>query len=102
MMRALLMVAVMCLAPLSGCFGEDSVPEDVSEGDLKVSPSIIPGGEWSTITLKASNDMSVFDPYFIQDPGSMRAQKGTVFDHEEGDSVSINAQFPPRNSDIVF
>jgi len=101
-MRALLMVAVMCLAPLSGCFGEDSPPEEISESDLKVSPSIIPGGEWSMITLKADATMSVFVPYFVQDPGSMRAQNGTVFDLKDGESVSLNVLFPPRNSDVIF
>ena len=100
--RALMMVTVMCLASLSGCFGEDSVSEGISDGDLKVSPSIIPGGEWSVITLKAEVAMSVFVPYFVQDPGSMRAQNGTVFDLKEGESVSVNALFPPRNSNIIF
>ena len=100
--RALMMVTVMCLASLSGCFGEDSVSEKISEDDLKVSPSIIPGGEWTVITLKASTEMSVFVPYFVQDPGSMRAQNGTVFDLKEGESVSMNVLFPPRNSEIIF
>ena len=100
--RALMMVTVMCLASLSGCFGEDSRTEEISEGDLKVSPSVIPGGEWSVITLKADTAMSVFVPYFVQDPGSMRAQNGTVFDLKDGDSVSMNVLFPPRNSDIIF
>lgn len=96
------MVAVMCLASLSGCFGEDGASEKLSEGSLKVSPSVIPGGEWSVITLKAEAAMSVFVPYFIQDPGSMRAQNGTVFDLKDGESVSMNVLFPPRNSDIIF
>ena len=100
--RALMMVTVMCLASLSGCFGEDAVSEEISEGDLKVSPSIIPGGEWSIVTLKASTDMSVFVPYFVQDPGSMRAQNGTVFDLKDGESVSMNVLFPPRNSEAIF
>ena len=100
--RALMMVTVMCLASLSGCFGEDNSLEEISEGDLKVSPSVIPGGEWSVITLKADTAMSVFVPYFVQDPGSMRAQNGTVFDLKDGDSVSMNVLFPPRNSDIIF
>ena len=100
--RAFLMVAVMCLASLSGCFGEDGASEKLSEGSLKVSPSVIPGGEWSVITLKAEAAMSVFVPYFIQDPGSMRAQNGTVFDFKDGESVSMNVLFPPRNSDIIF
>ena len=100
--RALMMVTVMCLASLSGCFGEDSVSEKISEDDLKVSPSIIPGGEWTVITLKASTEMSVFVPYFVQDPGSMRAQNGTVFDLKDGKSISMNVLFPPRNSEIIF
>ena len=57
--RALLMVMVMCLASLSGCFGEYDSAENISSDSLRVSPSIIPGGEWTTITLKASSDMSV-------------------------------------------
>ena len=32
--RALMMVAVMCLASLSGCFGEDGPNGEISEGDL--------------------------------------------------------------------
>ena len=58
--RALLMMTVMCLAPLSGCFGEDAVSEDLSGDDLKVFPSILPAGEWVTITISANSDMSVF------------------------------------------
>ena len=100
--RALMMVMVMSLASLSGCFGEDDVAESISEDSLKVSPSIIPAGEWVTVTLTASDDVSVFFPYFLQDPGSMRAQNGTVFDLKSGESVSLNALFPPRNSEIVL
>ena len=100
--RALMMVTVMCMASLSGCFGEDAVSGELSQSDLMVNPSVLPAGEWVTITLKAGSDMSVFFPYFLQDPGSLRAQNGTVFDLEAGDSVSLNALFPPRNSDIVL
>ena len=100
--RALLMVLVMSLAPLSGCFGEDSVTESLSGSSLTVSPTVIPAGEWVAVTITASSDLSVFFPYFLQDPGSMRAQNGTVFDLKGGDSVSLNALFPPRNSEIVL
>ena len=101
-LRAILMVTVMCLAPLSGCFGEDDVSEDLGASSLNVSPDVIPGGDWTVIKLDAEEDMSVFVPYFVQDPGSMRAQNGTVFDLKEGDSVSINILFPPRNSDVFL
>ncbi len=100
--RALLMVMVMCLASLSGCFGEDADSEAPNGNDLNVSPSVIPGGEWTVITLSADKDMSVFVPYFVQDPGSLRAQNGTVFDLKQGESVSVNALFPPRNPNIVM
>ena len=72
--RAMMMVTVMCLASLSGCFGEEEISEELSRSELRVMPSVIPAGEWVTITLKADSDMSVFFPYFLQDPGSMRAQ----------------------------
>ena len=98
--RAVLMVAVMCLAPLSGCFGEDESSEGLSAGSLDVSPDVITGGDWTVIKLEADDDISVFVPYFVQDPGSMRAQNGTVFDLKEGESVSVNILFPPRNSDV--
>ena len=94
--RALMMVMVMSLASLSGCFGEDGVAESISEDSLKVSPSIIPAGEWVTVTLTASDDVSVFFPYFLQDPGSMRAQNGTVFDLKSGESVSTKRPIPSK------
>ena len=100
--RALLMVTVMCLASLSGCFGEDDVSDSLDGDVLEVFPSILVAGEWTSITLGANEDMSVFVPYFVQDPGSLRAQNGTVFDLKLGDSVAINILFPPRNSDVVF
>jgi hypothetical protein len=100
--RAILMVTVMCLAPLSGCFGEDEGSGEVFADSLNVSPSIIPGGEWTVIKLQADVDLSVFVPYFVQDPGSMRAQNGTVFDLKQGDSVTVNILFPPRNSNVFL
>lgn len=100
--RAVLMVTIMFVAPLSGCFGEEVDSSSLGQDSLNVYPSTIPAGEWVVITLRADADMSVFVPYFIQDPGSLRAQNGTVFDLKRGDSISMNALFPPRNSDVVF
>lgn len=100
--RAGLLVLLMFTAPFAGCMGENNNEGMLDEGALSVSPEVIPGGEWTTIMLSASKDMSVFIPYFIQDPGSMRAQNGTVFDLMKGESVSVNVLFPPRNSDIVL
>ena len=56
--RAILMVAVMSLAPLSGCFGEDEDNGSLSASNLNVSPDIITGGDWSVIKLEADSDMS--------------------------------------------
>jgi hypothetical protein len=100
--RALLMVMIMGLATLSGCFGEDGDSGGPDGNDLKVSPELIPGGEWTKIDLRANADMSVFVPYFLQDPGSMRAQNGTVFNLMDGDTVKVNILLPPRNSDVLF
>ena len=100
--RALLMVMIMGLATLSGCFGEDGDSGPPNGDNLKVSPEMIPGGEWTTIELLADVDMSVFVPYFLQDPGSLRAQNGTVFNLKDGEVAKINILLPPRNSDVVF
>ena len=42
--RALLMVMVMCLASLSGCFGEDDSVENISSDSLRVSPLLFQVG----------------------------------------------------------
>ena len=100
--QAVGLMVLMILAPLSGCFGENEV-ETLDAGSLSVSNSdALQAGMWQTITLQASNDLAVFVPYFIQDPGSMRAQNGTVLDMKSGDKVSMNILFPPRNEEIVF
>ena len=100
--RAMLLASLMFSACLSGCFGEDVDDSEISSADLKVNPSVILGGDWTKITLTADKDLSTFVPYFVQDPGSMRAQNGTVFDLKQGESLSINILFPPRNSDVVL
>jgi len=56
-LSALLLVAIFCLAPLSGCFGEEEIekvdPSSVLQIDF-VNPSdaIIRTGEWHEFTLK--------------------------------------------------
>lgn len=100
--RAVLLVLLMFSAPFAGCFGETAATGLPDSEDLSVQPNLIPGGDWTTIDLKAARDMSVFLPYFIQDPGSLRAQNSTVFDLMEGESVSVSVLFPPRNSDVVM
>jgi len=92
----------MLLAPLSGCFGENE-EESFDASSLTVAEaSSLEAGMWQTITLDASDDLAVFVPYFIQDPGSMRAQNGTVLNMASGEQVSMNILLPPRNDAIVF
>ena len=100
--QAVGLMVLMILAPLSGCFGENEV-ESLDTTSLTVLESeSLQAGMWQTITVEANNDLAVFVPYFIQDPGSMRAQNGTVLDMKSGDKVSMNILLPPRNEDIVF
>ena len=59
-------------------------------------------GMWQQLTVAAEEDLAVYIPYFIQDPGSMRAQNGTVLDMQAGERLSMNILFPPRNDEVVF
>ena len=102
MASALLLVLVMISGPLAGCLG-DSSAEAVSESSLTIIGSdSLQAGVWQSITMEADAALSVFIPYFVQDPGSMRAQNGTVLDLEADDEVSVNILFPPRNEEVVF
>ena len=86
----------MLSAPLAGCFGsqEEGFP---SSEDLQISGDLV-GGDWSVVTPSVSNDLSVYIPYFVVDPGSLRAQNGTVLDLNAGDSQDVRWLLPPRNS----
>ena len=100
--QAVGLMILMVLAPLSGCFGENEV-QSLGESSLTIVESeTLEAGEWQTITLNANDDLAVFIPYFIQDPGSMRAQNGTVLDVNSGEQVSVNILLPPRNDKVVF
>ena len=90
-----LMVLLLLGTPLSGCFGDrDSSPSGSS--DLTIEGSYI-AGDWSKVTLVAKNDLSVYIPYFVADPGSFRAQNGTVLDLKSGTSKTVDWLLPPRN-----
>ncbi|DAC23991.1 MAG TPA: M28 family peptidase [Candidatus Thalassarchaeaceae archaeon] len=93
---SILFCFLMLSAPLAGCFGsqEGGLP---SSEDLQISGQLV-GGDWSVVTLSASIDLSVYIPYFVVDPGSLRAQNGTVLDLNAGDSQDVRWLLPPRNS----
>ena len=78
--QAFFLMSLMILAPLSGCFGENEVQSLEKSSLTVVESDSLEAGMWQTITIDANDDLAVFIPYFIQDPGSMRAQNGTVLD----------------------
>ena len=55
------LVLLFCLAPLSGCFGED-VDTSISEGEVVITPKTWIGGEFQAITIAAKSDLSAFIP----------------------------------------
>ena len=100
--QAVGLVLLMMFASLSGCFGE-SQNDEVGATSLIVSNSdTLKAGMWQVMTLEATDDLAVFIPYFIQDPGSMRAQNGTVLDIISGEKVTVNILLPPRNEEVFF
>ena len=90
-----LMVFLLLGTPLSGCFG-DSDSSPLGAGDLSIDGSYV-AGDWSKVTLVAKIDLSVYIPYFVVDPGSYRAQNGTVLDIKSGTSKTVEWLLPPRN-----
>ncbi|MGB0700619.1 MAG: M28 family metallopeptidase [Candidatus Poseidoniaceae archaeon] len=94
--RVCLMILVLFGATLSGCFSPDESSDGPSESSLVIQGELV-GGDWSTVTLIADEDLSVFIPYFVADPGSKRAQNGTVLDMNSGDTQEVRWLLPPRN-----
>ena len=101
--RALLLVGIMCLAPLSGCFGEDDGNDMPSMNDVVITPEVLSGGVFQALTISAQQDVSAFIPYLIKDVSSGFVFNSTVVDLRQGDSVQLNVLAPPRtNSAYVF
>ena len=72
------MVMLMASAPLSGCFGEEG--GGPSSSDLSVNPEVVVAGAFQSISLSASEGMSVYIPYLIKDPEMGFVQNTTVVD----------------------
>ena len=62
---ALGFVCLMLFAPLSGCFGGNP-EEPLSSESLNISPNMLTGGIFQTVTFEATGDLSVFIPYLIK------------------------------------
>ena len=94
------LVLLFCLAPLSGCFGED-IDTSISEGEVVITPKTWIGGEFQAITIAAKSDLSAFVPYLILNPENGFVQNSTVVDIKSGDSVQLIVLAPPRTDTAI-
>lgn len=100
--QATFLVLLMCLAPLSGCFGENGVTGAPSSSEVSITPSVLAGGEFQGVTFTADQDMSVYVPYLFMDDATSFVQNSTVLQLEAGDAVQLNLLAPPRTNTAVF
>ena len=100
-LQAILLVTLMFLAPISGCFGENE-SEVIRENDVVVTPAILSGGVFQGVTISADKDMSAFIPYLIQNEVTGFVQNSTVVDLSAGDSVLLQILAPPRTDTAVI
>ena len=99
-LRALLLVLMMILAPLSGCFGEEA--GSPTKDDLVVGPDVLQSGVYQQVELRAAAAMSVFVPYLVTDPSTGYVQNSTVVDLSSGSSVTLEVLAPPRTDTMVL
>ena len=91
---------LFCLAPLSGCFGED-VDSTLSDSDVTITPSVLTGGVFQGVTITAESDLSAFVPYLIMNPENGFVQNSTIIDLKEGESIQLTVLAPPRTDTAV-
>ena len=100
--QALFLVLLMCLAPLSGCFGENDNSGLVRPDDVTITPVTMIGGIFQGLTLSVEQDMSAFIPYLIKNQETGFIQNSTVLDMRAGDSVLLSVLAPPRTDTAVI
>ena len=100
--QALFLVLLMCLAPLSGCFGENDSSGLVRPDDVTITPVTMIGGIFHGLTLSVEQDMSAFIPYLIKNQETGFIQNSTVLDMRAGDSVLLSVLAPPRTDTAVI
>ena len=91
---------LFCLAPLSGCFGED-VDSTITESDVTITPTVLTGGVFQGVTIAAESDLSAFVPYLILNPENGFVQNSTIVDLKAGEAVQLNVLAPPRTDTAV-
>ena len=96
------LVLLMCLAPLSGCFGENDSSGLVRPDDVTITPITMIGGIFQGLTLSVEQDMSAFIPYLIKNQETGFIQNSTVLDMRAGDSVLLSVLAPPRTDTAVI
>jgi len=101
-LQAIVMMLLMCLAPLSGCFGENEDGGVIAPDAVVITPATLAGGEFQGVTFAAERDLSVYVPYLFIDEGTGFVQNSTVLQLERGDSVQLNLLAPPRTTTAVF
>ena len=98
---ALLLVAVMVSAPLSGCiFPEEESP--VNASSLSVNPEVLEAGVFQQVELSAKAAMSVYVPYLVIDPATGFVQNSTVIDISKGSSATLEILAPPRIGSVML
>ncbi|DAC22806.1 MAG TPA: M28 family peptidase, partial [Candidatus Poseidoniales archaeon] len=100
-LQALILVLIMMMAPLAGCFGENENDGVVRTGDVAITPVTMIGGVFQGLTISAEQDLSAFVPYLIQNQESGFIQNSTVVDLRAGESVLLNVLAPPRTDTAV-
>ena len=99
--RAVGLVCVMLLAPLSGCFGEDDNSTSIRTGDVVISPEVLIGGIFQGVTISADRDLSAYVPYLILNKDTGFVQNSTVVDLKAGENVLLTVLAPPRADTAV-
>ncbi len=100
-MQAFMLVLLMALAPLSGCFGENETVQ-ITENDVEITPKTWTAGVFQGVTITAEKSLSVFVPYLIKDAESGFVVNSTIVDLEAGQSVQLSVLAPPRADTAVL
>ena len=100
-LQALVLVLIMMMAPLAGCFGENENDGVVRSGDVTITPVTMIGGVFQGLTISAEQDLSAVVPYLIKNQESGFIQNSTVVDLRAGESVLLNVLAPPRTDTAV-
>ncbi|MDE0856985.1 MAG: M20/M25/M40 family metallo-hydrolase [Candidatus Poseidoniaceae archaeon] len=95
-LHALMLVLIMFMAPLAGCFGENDGAGKVTIEDAIITPQVMTAGVFQGVTIIAESDLSAFVPYLVKDDESGFVVNSTVVDLRAGEQVQLSMLAPPR------